>query len=225
MCSYYVDIHGKEWIIILMPPRSGVHKWTSSYLYDVENDKFMPFIKNYYRSINKRFNISHVASAKAIKGMSYVIDNDNHILYWLLSSHQRSLLSLDIKNLKNVKLIGQTVLPTEIDGVRFLHCDYTMLLTGDTIQFVLSKRDTAAESLANFQYDIKTHKLSLTYKNIHLESVQKRRKVKLSDLKIGNYIDVKSGADIWNLAKIGGIKYSKYEFYAMSILVHYNCRG
>ena len=159
MCSYYVDVYGKEWIIILVPPRSFVNN-TSSYMYDVENDKFMPFIKNYYSTINARFSICHVVAPQETTGMSYVIDNDNHILYWLHSSHkQRSLLSIDIKNLQAMKLIDQTLLPLSINGVKFRECDYTMLIAGNTIQFILGNctdTDEDLESARNFQFDIKT---------------------------------------------------------------------
>ena len=237
MCSYYVDVDGKEWIIILVPPRP-IAKHTSSYLYDVENDKFLPFIKNYYSTINKRFGITHVFPEQATTSMSYVIDNDNHILYWLHSSCiQRSLLSIDIKNLQTIKLIDQTLLPFSINGVVFRAYDYTMLIAGNTIQFISGNcnctstvADEELESVRNFQFDIKTKKLSLIHKNIHLKSgVQNSviKRLKLDNLKIGDYIDVKDEFSDWYLAKICDIKDMKFYNYSsckcrsMSIFVHY----
>ena len=211
MCSYYVDIHGKEWIIILLAPRT-VSGCCDSYLYDVENDKFMPFIKNYDKDINKKFNICHVLSDGSVHCHSYAIDNNNHILYWLQSSYkQRSLLSIDIKNLKDIKLIDQTLLTNAfcIDGARLLECHYKMLIVGNTIQFILGDYNIGdEETLLNVQFDIKTKKLSLIHKNIHLKSVD--RKLKLDNLKIGDCIDVQNNLGNWVLAQIVKIKNKKY---------------
>ena len=214
ICSYYVDIYEKEWIVILLPQLS-VPQECDSYLYDVENDKFKPFIRNYNQDINRKFNISHVLSAGSMTGHSHAIDNDNHILYWLQSSHwRRSLLSIDIKNLQNIKLIDQTLLPLSIDHVSFCQCSYAVLVTGNTIQFILGE-GSDTDSLKNFQFDINTKKLSLIHENIHLKSGANHdddvRKLKLNDLKIGDYIDVKSSAyNCWYLAKIDNVTDKKY---------------
>ena len=130
-CSYYVDTHGNEWIVMLFPSPSV--PGCNSYLYDVENDKFKPFIENYKKDINKKFNIAHASSDGR---MTFLIDNDNHVLYWLQSSvTQRSLLRLDIRNLKKIKFIDQILLPSSIDGETFTYQN-TMFLTENTIQFI-----------------------------------------------------------------------------------------
>ena len=48
MCSYYVDINGKEWIVVLLPSPPKLLKH-DSYLYDVEKDEIEPFICNYHQ--------------------------------------------------------------------------------------------------------------------------------------------------------------------------------
>ena len=231
MCSYYIDINGKEWIVILLPTAwLGIAvdpSQFSSYLYDVEKDKFVPFIKNYRQDINIKFNISHALPVSDARGQSFVIDNDNHILYWLESATwQISLLALDIKNLKDIKFIDQTFLPSKIDGVIFCKTDYTMLFAGDTIQFVLGQHESEpGNSITNFQYDIKTKKTSLVHKNIHLKSIDHVAKIlKLDELKIGDYIDVKDKLGKWYLAKILEIKDKQLdnsECCSMQIFVHF----
>ena len=73
-----------------------------------------------------------------------------------------------------MKLIDHTLLPFLIDGVIFRACDYAMLIVGNTIQFILGNcTDTDEESVRNFQFDIKTKKLSVIHKNIHLKQVLK----------------------------------------------------
>ena len=191
-------------------------RYCHSYLYDVENDKFEPFIKNYNQDINKKFNISHVLSADSMSGHSFVIDNDNHILYWLQSSHwQRSLLSIDIKNLKDIKFIDQTLLPLSIDGIRFSSSGYTMVVVYNKIQFILGRGSVTAaddDSLRHFQFDTKTKRLSLIHKSIHLKSSVHAndanvKKLKLDDLKTGDCVDVKSDAGTyWFLARVEDIK-------------------
>ena len=46
MCSYYIDTNGEEWIVILLPGENVLDQ-SQSYLYDVKNDTFKPFIKDY----------------------------------------------------------------------------------------------------------------------------------------------------------------------------------
>ena len=214
-CSCYVDVHGKEWIIVLLPPGDFDILGCESYLYNVENDKFIPFIKNYSQDIDEKFNISHIGKTKRAHGsrmLSYVIDNDNDNLYWLHSSQsQRSLVSLDIKNLHDIKFVDQTLLPSSIDGVKFFQSDYTMLIVGNTIQFILSQhkgQHQESRALTNFQFDIRTKKLSLMHKNIHLKTVSDHddgTQLKLGDLKIGDYIDFKQTVNNWKLAKVRSI--------------------
>ena len=243
-CSCYVDVNGKEWIVILLPHGEFDILGCDSYLYDVENDKFIPFVKNYMQHIDKKFNISHISDSDMVDHttrMSYVIDNDNHNLYWLHSlQSQRSLVSLDIKNLQDIKLIDQTLLPSSIDGVTFFDSDYTMLMVGNTIEFILSTHygeHQDSSSLANFQFDIKTKKFSLLHKNIHLKTVTIRdaaTQLKLGDLKIGDYIDVKhTSTNNWTLAKVCDIKDKIYNdndtdndndrnmYCSVKIFVHY----
>ena len=246
MCSYYVDVNGKEWIIILLPSPQKLFKH-DSYLFDVEKAEIVPFISNYHQEINKIYDIYHVekntnskqktSRSMVVKNqyMSFVIDNDNHILYWLQSSSwQCSLISIDIKNLENIKLIDQTLLTSPTDDTHFAIANYTMLVVGNTIQFILANdhrepdvcysyrmgqwqqdcQNNNVNSLANFQFDVKSKKLSLIHKNIHIkcdDHVTKLRSDHLLDnLKIGDYIDVRESEGYWYLAKILDIKDKVY---------------
>ena len=62
--SYYRDINGKEWIVVLKPEypswnnKSLKHPRCDSSLYDVKNDKFIPFIKNYQKDIRDKLTLN-----------------------------------------------------------------------------------------------------------------------------------------------------------------------
>ena len=246
MCSYYVDIDGKEWIIILLPSQPRAFE-CDSYLYDVEKDEIKPFIKDYVQGINNKFMIYHVErnNSSTANTLSYVIDN--HTLYWLhTTSSQNSLISLDIKDLQNIELISHTLLPSSIDNIGFTKNEYKMMVVGNTIQFILgvvnnfktSRKDAMINSRQHFEFNIKTKKLSLIHKNIHDKWNNHIPKLKMDDLKIGDYIDVKDIMGDWYLSKILDIKDKVYYNYnynsnsddddncdkhvkAMKILVHY----
>ena len=255
MCSYYVDVNDKEWIIILLPPQRNTNaNICNSYLYDIKNDKFIPFIKNYAQDINKAFNILHVDAPQALEtfsglrneSMSYVIDNDNHILYWLHSQTkylQTSLIGIDIKDLKNIKLIDQTIFSSNNkNNISFGNSEYTMLFTGNSIQFILGT--SKGQELKHFQFNIKTKKLSLVHNNVHIQSVDHvvtQSQCLLDNLKIGDCVDTKYGNLVrtpWFLGQVLDIKDKKYydnvngkmdveeqhrkcSVKSMSILVHY----
>ena len=45
---YYLDSNDKEWIVFLLPLRINILRNSfrcDSYLYDIENDEFIPFIR------------------------------------------------------------------------------------------------------------------------------------------------------------------------------------
>ena len=131
--SYYVDINGKEWIIMLMPDpdnsktRLIEHSsiFDDAYLYDVENDKLVEFIHSYETDIHKRFKISfpyafNDSMKKKDLYRSYVIDNDNHVMYWYICGyaidqigdfqmHQLSsfIIAFSIKDLQNIEFMYQ----------------------------------------------------------------------------------------------------------------------
>ena len=108
----------------------------------------IPFIKNYVKDLYQKFNIQNVNSKQRHFGLrtstSFVIDNDKHVLYWLHSQHSQTILiTIDIKNLRNIKLIDQTILSSKIDDIKKfdefkLEGKYTMLVTGNNkIHFIL----------------------------------------------------------------------------------------
>ena len=152
--SSYVDVNGKEWIVLLGACRLNKtlreEPTCDSFLYDVADDKFIPFINNYNRELNQRFNIKH---SPQMGYQSFVIDNSNHILYWfdadyaitsnkvenvrhnvnIISNTTCSIITLDMKNLNNIKLINQTIINRN-QHPGFRH-GYTMFLIGNTIHF------------------------------------------------------------------------------------------
>ena len=201
---------------------SNSQETCDSFLYDVENDKFIPFIKNYESDINEKFGIGHHTQGA---GMSFVIDNKNHILYWLDSSHgllsviKRSLIALDIKDLKNIKLLYQSIIPCDdknsSDNYKYSYNfpgfteRYKMFIVENTIQFI----ENSSKCLKHYQFDLLTRKLSLVHDNIHSSSVSHVTQLKIENviknLKVKDWIDIKD--DKYNkfyLAQILHINYA-----------------
>ena len=87
MSKHPYNTHGKEWIVILLPNDNDLTQ-CSSYLYDVKNDVFEPFIQDYYLDINMKFDVTHVLSAAdtAVTGQSSVIDNKNFSIGFILQN-------------------------------------------------------------------------------------------------------------------------------------------
>ena len=95
-------------------------------------------------------------------------------------------------------------------------------------------QDAMRHSLKQFEFNIKTKKLSLVHHNIHQKWNHQDRKLKIDDLKIGDYVDVRDDLDHWYLAKILDIKDKVYytsnnnnnndfakHVRSMKILIHY----
>ena len=189
-----------------------------SFLYDIENDKYVPFIENYQSDINEKFNIEHYTQRGT---MSFVIDNDNDILYWLDSSQdenfklpkQRSLIALDIKDLTNVQLLYQKIIPCDIDDIENINNFagfieyYNMLLVENTIQFIENESDW----LQHYQFDLITKKFSLEHNNIHSNAVSRVTSSKIENviknLKITDWIDVKDKHNKFYLCQVLEIVY------------------
>lgn len=246
----YIDVDNKEWIIFLQNPVNfgdGQHpccpnsNQSDSYIYDIDEDVFVPFIVNYDRDIFQRFNIdqSQQTVRKYGGGISCVIDNENHILYWLqtykLYVHARCdgsyqyLIALDIKDWKNnnIKLLNHTIISNK--KYPWIGRHATMLLVAtNTIHFIIG--DDRYSSLCHSQYDIPKKKFSLINKNIHSQYISKKRITKsnlisyLKNLKIGDLIDLKDKMRNFNLSKVLDIKYidnksSKSRLQSMKIFV------
>ena len=188
-----------------------------SFLYDVANDKFIPFIKNYERDINEKFNIGHYTQRGI---MSFVIDNDKHILYWLDSSKdkdfvlptQRSLIAIDIKNLNNIKLLYQIIIPCACDKNNFSGFieRYDMLIVGNTIQFIENSYDTKELGLKHYQFDTIRKKFTLVHENIHSKAVSRVTQTAIDEvienLKVTDWIDVKDKYNMFYLGQIVNMK-------------------
>ena len=63
---------------------------------------------------------------------------------------------------------------------------------------VNSYTTSTIHSLKNFQFDIKTKKLSLSHKNIHHRWDNDVARLTLGDLKVKGYIDVRDGMGNWH---------------------------
>ena len=228
--SYYIDINGKEWIVILLSPNDTINVVSShstqydSYLYDIAKNEYFPFIKNYKRDIDENFNINHfpcTASHKhhAYQYMSYVIDNTNHVLYWLATDHEfntrigiasacNSLISIDIKDLNNLKLIDQISIPH--DHFPLFFCgEYSMFIVGNTIQFILDTYvcdPLCGSANTQFEYNIKSKKFKLVHENIHSKCTKHVTSSKVlnlfENLQIHDWIDVRDQTGKFFLAQV-----------------------
>ena len=158
-------------------------------------------------------------------------------MYWLdvcglergpsscITTYKCKLIALDIKNLNDIKLIFDKTISDD-DFPKFAYKCYTMLIVGNTIQFILGGntctydekhgRDCDDAKWMHYEFDIKTHKLSLIHKNLHIKAGAKngvtRSKVFdfVENLEIGDWVDIKDSRSTFYLAKILGIEDKKY---------------
>ena len=246
--SYYIDINGKEWIIIMRPVRQQVVVTPDNYdsfLYDIKRKQYFGFIKNFETDINQRFNIRHTLGktrGRANTSTSYVIDNENHVLYWLESDHynnynsnnicQTSLVAINIKHLNNIKLIHQTIIPQD-EFPLFINRVWTMLVIGNTIQFILGGNNDCSDGKAHFEYDIKLQKLKMLDENILLTTTSHVSENKIfnffENLKVNDWIDTRDDYGTFYLGQVLDIKDKEFEndggklkLKSMKIFVHYN---
>ena len=245
--SYYLDINGKEWIILLTPECRGEAKTVDisvddheAYLYDVENDKLFAFIHRYREDINERFNIEQSDEHGTVdKSRCFVIDNNNHVMYWLicgetlipnalgyLRSPYGLIIAFDIKDLKNIQFIYQQMISyDEYPEFGYCICDYTMLMVGNTIQFVLGGKDQCK----HYEFNIKTRKLKAVVDSIHsryIDNVTWSKVVKFfENLKIGDCIDARDSYTVFYLAQVLDIKDKIFDknnrLESMKVKVHY----
>ena len=220
MQSYYVDVNGKEWIVFLLHRRLDIddNKRCDSFLYDIDNDKFCPFIKDYQQDLIDKFDLLPITSYDYT---TYAIDRDNGILYWFSSLRSTiSITSINIKNLEQIKLIDQTVVLKDSlssDLEPLFSDEFLMLIVEDTLQFILgANRDgNMFGSSKHFQFDIKTKKFSIMHQSIHSQKIKRVTKLKIHQLfdniKVGDCIDVRFPRDNrWYLGQIYRISDRKY---------------
>ena len=107
--SYYVDVNNKEWIVFFVLKQVQRHcNRYDTLLYDVENNIYVQGSNDYQKIIDKCFmdpldsstntstdhNInnngeqekSNKDKLRSAASRSYVVDNDNHVVYWWLST-------------------------------------------------------------------------------------------------------------------------------------------
>ena len=156
--------------------------------------------------------------------MSYVIDNDNHILYWLDSRARRprlrhagkfhppdiSLIALNIKDLNNIKLLYQKIISAE-KFPTFPDEECTMLIVGHTIQFILGNSTTGTKAeYSHFEFNAETKKVRMIDENIHTKCTNHATESKskayalnyFENLNIGDWIDVNKYGTRYNLAQV-----------------------
>ena len=205
---YYTDINDQEWIIFLHNGRKYVYyddSDTGSYLYDVETDKIVPFMDNYSPSTANQIDMNF----QKYLHKSYIIDNKNHVLYCLMCSYRALMVEFDIKDLNNVKFLHETQVPRALE-------DHTMLLVGNTIQFVLGAENPFYD---HHEFDIITRKVKLVDANIHSKYIDPNRVTYekilncFENLSIGHVIDVRDTVSgKFYLAKIVDIKNKEFEY-------------
>ena len=161
--SIYTDVDGTEWMIFL---GSCSESGTQSYLYDIKNNLFIPFVSDY----NEQFKLRLTHKDRMHKFDCYVIDQKNHMLYIYDYQQQTntdplsSLLKIDIRKLKNPQLLENISLNHDDHGGTIFPMfgnKYEMLLTGNKIHFISSTK-----VLQHYIFDIKTNKLNLINDNV-----------------------------------------------------------
>ena len=214
----YTDNDGKEWIVFMGDRHS------SSFVYDVSKKDFTAIIKNYKQDFVAKFNVNHEPF-----GINHyvAIDDENDVLYWLDGYGRRdklcSLVSIDIKDWNNLKLIKQSM----IDGRDFSFSGgYKMFVIGKTIHFILGRNIPQ-----HYIFDIKHERLELLNHNIHNTRISQYSTKRSLDqlwqsLHIENtVIDAKDSFGAFYLATIIQVieKYDKYEDeHYLKIQVHYH---
>ena len=242
---FYIDVNGKEWIILLTPKYTVFSSYNpgshyKSYLYDVENDEIAPFKHDYdVKRLMKKYRPVHVdinndVSTHLYTYISHVIDNDNHVMYWLVcicvgrnsyavhAPRSSIMIAFDIKDLNNIKLIYETAISQE-EFPKFSYQHYSMFIVGNTIQMVLGGNTgnvlATPGAWRHYEFNIKTRKLKLIHKNIHLEkygdssnyNVRHSKMLNLfNNLEIGDWIDARDKDNKFYLAQILDIKDKKY---------------
>ena len=201
------------------------------YLYDVENDKLFSFIKNYEKDINQRFNIykqhsNNVNSSRKVF-KSYVIDNENHIMYWYVCVDIKQnnqnipgpepysmIIAFDMKNLTSIQLLYQKMVTNnEISQFsRKEHIYKMVMIENNRIELVLG----GVNGWSHYQFNTITQQLELIdncilSKNINHVTYQKISNC-FENLAIGDWIDSQYFRGIGNflLSQIADIKDKKF---------------
>ena len=245
---YYIDVNGKEWIVLLMPEvdcEKENKNDCDGYLYDVENDKLLSFIKSYETDINQRFNIykqhsNNVNSSRKVF-KSYVIDNDNHIMYWYACVYIQGakpygmIIAFDIKDLINIQLLYQTNFETNNEIFQF-SCNrhtYKMVMIGNNrMELVLG----GVNGWSHYEFNTITQELKLITDYIVSKNINHVTYKKISNyvenLRIGDFIDARylkgksSDDENFYLSQIVDIKDKKFNddnvLISMKINMHYN---
>ena len=249
--SYYVDVNNKEWILffVLKNIRHDFHRY-DTFLYDVAKDNYVQVCNDYQKFFDNCFMYSShsianssTSGVKSASARSYVIDNDNHVIYWLILERdleiiknfgykpQSIILCLDVKNWDDIKLLWKHRISSQ-EFPNFSHLQtYKMLIVENTIQFVLGGDYS---SNLHYQFNIKTKKLKLIHKNIHSQYIDHIRYSKVlnffENLKVGDWIDARDKWGRWWLAQILDIKDKQFDNYnnnsnnkikSMSIKIRY----
>ena len=253
--SCYVDVNGKEWIILLMPDADFETDRESTndcdgYLYDVENDKLVSFIKSYEEDINQRFNIYKQDDNKSSRQIfkSYVIDNDNHIMYWYVfvctklneydtkvqaPESYSMLIAFDIKDLTNIQLLYQRIFKNNqfsqysCGRLRGPHMYKMVMIDNNRIELVLG----GVNGWSHYQFNTTTRKLKLIVDCILSKYINNVTYKKIchyfENLTIGDCIDTRylKGNGNFHLSQIVDIKDKKFnqqnELISMKIKIHY----
>ena len=127
----YTDCANKEWLFFLTKedPSSSSLNTTSSYLYDINNDTYVPFIENYKDKFQTLEHLhDHKINNKYQFG-DYIIDNKNHVMY-VLECRNGLMIKISISNLHDIKVIDSTLIENQLPLLT--HHRIKMVLSNDT---------------------------------------------------------------------------------------------
>ena len=152
----YIDNNKKEWICFVKRSNIIGNHDTSSYLYDLQNDTYIPFIENFQKQLNM---------SKEYHFANYIIDNTNYILY-MLETKNNVMIKVSFPNINSIQYIDSVALGLKqydkfIPIPQFYQCHMGLTNNGKYIH-IISIRPSAQ----HYVFNTKTNTLSLIDDNI-----------------------------------------------------------
>ena len=209
----YIDKNNKEWLCFFARKDShnASNNAVSSYLYNIKNDMYIPFITNYKQQLT----IDSENSRDLCKPIDnnyefndYVVDNSNHLLY-MIEVTNGLMMKISIGILGNAKLIDSTFIAKQIpirshlkmtlsDNGKYIH----ILAMNQSVQYYTFNTQNNILTMVNDNIDkLKSNKTLNNYAQItdiqwqqqlqhHRNQCLKGKNENIS-LKIGDDIDVR----------------------------------
>ena len=137
----YIDSTNKEWLCFLA--REDITNLESniisSYLYDIKNDQYIPFIKNYkveLEMVERIHSNKHKINNNYVFG-NYIIDHLNDMMY-LLECRNGLMIKISISNLQNIKVIDSIFVEDQLPMLTNYHFKMILSNHGKLIHILLT---------------------------------------------------------------------------------------